>query len=387
MAGETRKAGERLARRLARRSGISRRQAHRTIGAAPGTMEVSPDAQPTQLRAFAYGPDGLQEAEGDSLAILDGFEASPVLWLDVVGLGTVELLGEVAERFAIHPLAMEDVTHVHQLPKIEAYPESLFVSIRRLYHDAEQSLMTEQISLVLTEGAVITFQEFAEDCFSPVRERLRKGRGRLRRFGPDYLTYALLDAAVDHIFPALDAIQDQLERIELEILDNANRSSSSQPVVALTHLKKELLRVHQCSRPLKEALVLILREEEEEEDEEENFFSEETRPYLRDCVDHLGQVQNVIEFCREQNTNLINLHLALAGQQLNEVMRLLTVISTVFIPLSFIVGLYGMNFDPSSPYNMPELRSPYGYPMVLGLMALVTSGLLGFFWRRGWLSR
>ncbi|MEO1272273.1 MAG: magnesium/cobalt transporter CorA, partial [Myxococcota bacterium] len=356
------------------KSSRSRKSGRRTVsrnaptiepGAPPGMLEAPPGARPTSLKVMVYSPDHFEEHPESSLDLLETPRPEgAVLWLDIVGLGTLDVLQSIAERFAIHPLAMEDVVHLHQRPKIEDYPSSelgsasLYMALWLPQHTPE--LRGEQISLILVPGAVLTFREHAGDWFEPVRQRLRKGRGRIRRKGADYLAYALLDAVVDHAFPVLSRYQGQMARIEEEILD---KLGSSQSVVELAELKKELMQLHQLLQPLRDSLRRFLQDDTVE------GFAPETLLYLRDCQDHLGQALDLVDFYRDQGTNLVNLHLAMASQNMNEVMKVLTIISTVFIPLSFIAGLYGMNFDTQrSPYNMPELSWTYGYPLVLIFM-------------------
>ena len=363
--------------KLGKRMRLNLRFRRRTPpGAAPGTVAVDPAASPPVIRVISYGPDELREEEVDdldSLAALVG--KRPVTWVDVQGLGDAQTIRKLGSIFGLHPLALEDVVSSHQRAKLEDYDEHLFVVARMLAFGAR--LDTEQISLFLGKNFVLTFQERPGDCLDPVRDRIRKSRGRIRKSGADYLAYALLDAVVDAYFPVLEQYG--------ELLDGLDEEVSAQParniLVRIHGLRNDLLLLRRAIWPFRDAVGELVREPNP-------LISEETQVFLRDCHDHTIQIVDLVETSREMCADIREYYLSMVNNRMSEVMKVLTVIATIFIPLGFIAGLYGMNFDPAvSNWNMPELRWPHGYPFALGLMAAVAISLLMFFWRRGWLGR
>lgn len=359
-------------KRQKRRRLMARRRA--APGAPPGTITVDPSAPPPLLRVMAYGPGGLEErtlADPGELPELLGKQ--PVTWLDVDGLGNAEILSRVASVFELHPLLLEDVVNVHQRPKVDRYGEQLFITLRM---DARSKAMrTEQVSMFVGQGFVITFLEDPGDCFEPVRKRLRESDGLIRRRGADYLAYALLDASVDSYFPLLEEFGDRLETLEDEVL-----LRPTPEIVSRIHDAKQQLRIlRRIIWPLRDAMNELAR------DSSSTIIADETRVYFRDLYDHTVQIIDIVETYRELGSDLVDLYLSSQSNRMNEIMRVLTVISTIFMPLGFLVGLYGMNFDTRSPWNMPELGWRYGYLMVWGVLLAVTTVLLVFFHRRGWL--
>ena len=347
-------------------------------GAAPGTMVPDPEAMPTRLRVIAYGPDSLIEKEcgevGD-LAHLVG--QMPVVWVNVDGLGDHELMRQLGELFGLHSLSLEDIVNLQQRPKIEEFKDYLFIVMREAAVRPAAGLSTDQIAICLGENFVLTFQETHGDCFDPVRERIRKRRGRLRYGKADFLAYALLDAVIDNFFPVLEHYSDWLDRLEDALLSRPEPSL----VAAIHALKRDLLALRRVVWPLREMLNALLRDEP-------NFIGAKTRIYLRDCYDHTVQLLDFIETYREIAADLTDIYLSNTNARINEVMKVLTIVSTIFIPLSFIASVYGMNFDTErSRWNMPELGWAYGYPFSLALMTAVALGLLLFFRRRGWLGQ
>jgi magnesium transporter len=237
-------------------------------------------------------------------------------------------------------------------------------------------LESEQVSLFLGPDFVVTFQERPGDCLEPVRERIRKKVARIRDAGPGYLTYSILDAVIDHFFPLLEAYGERLETLEDRIILRPDRS-----VVAEIHdMKRELLYVRRAIWPQREALNTLVRDDIP-------HISAETRLYLRDCYDHCVRLIDLVETYREVCSDLMDLYLSSISNRMNEIMKVLTIISTLFIPLTFVVGVYGMNFDTASPWNMPELKWYFGYPLCLALMAAITVGQIFFFRRKGWIGQ
>ena len=326
---------------------------------------------------MAYGEKELVEATLDDPAELRDYLARwPVTWVDVDGLGDVKQVESIAEVLGLHPLALEDVFNNYQRSKVEQYEDYKFIVVRMA--DVEDGqLVTEQLSLFLSPKFVATFQERpGGDCLGPIRERLRQGRGRIRGAGTDYLAYALVDAVIDHYFPLVEGYGDELEKLEVEVLAKPSKTTP-QRILGARH---DLMQFRRAVWPLREALNALQHDETE-------LISKETRVYLRDCYDHTIQLIDMIETYREIGNGLMDVYLSSVSNRMNEIMKVLTVIATIFIPLTFVTSVYGMNFDQTrSPWNMPELRWRYGYPAAWGLMILIALGLLAFFWHKGWLS-
>lgn len=347
------------------------------MGAVPGTLQADPGAQPSKMRVIAYGPNKLHEAECSSIAEVKLIQKREpkVLWLDVTGLADAGLLQEIGEHFGLHRLALEDVLSTDQRPKVEPYDSADFAVLRMAQRLPDGALDIEQISFFLGDGFVITFQEREGDVFDPIRARIRDARGRIRTSGPDYLLYALFDAVVDNVFPIIENMSIRLEDEEERILRNTGEDDV---VERLYDVRRELILLRRALWPLREAVAQLQRLEGER-------LADETRVYLRDVADHAVQIVDLLESEREVVSTLMDVHLSQVSHKMNEVMKVLTIMSTIFIPLGFLAGLYGMNFDTSSPYNMPELDWRYGYPALIGVMLLVAVGMVFFFRRRKWL--
>lgn len=345
-------------------------------GASPGTLIPDPEAQCPQFQVFQFGPQHLQEWQTATPADLPQ-QPGPeeILWINVDGLGDAEMLRAVGQIYGLHPLALEDVVNVHQRPKLESYGALLFVIARMPQTDPERA--GEQVSFFLGENLILTFQEgLPGDTFEPVRERLRGNVGRLRRSGSDYLLYALLDTLVDHYFPLLESYATRLEDLEDKILEHPHNQLTAE----IYRIRRQLLSLRRSIRPLRDVINSLMRGGYP-------LISEEIRVYLRDCYDHTIQLMDMLDTYREVATSLMEMSLASASHRLNEIMRFLTVMSSIFIPLTFIVGVYGMNFKTElSPWNMPELSWYYGYPFALLLMLSTVLGLLLFFRYKGWLG-
>ncbi|MCA9604571.1 MAG: magnesium/cobalt transporter CorA, partial [Myxococcales bacterium] len=328
---------------MARKRNLRRRKARETrrIGAVPGSLEILGDADLSNVHVVSYDETALDEGTG--LEMLTG-DKRRVTWVDVVGIGSPEVVQAIGERYGLHPLALEDVVHPHQRPKVEEYPESLFI-VTRAPRDRDGALDIEQISMFVGAGFVVTFQEREGDAWDPVRERLRQSKGRIRREGASYLAYALLDATVDAMFPLLEVYDARLEPIEEAVF----RAPTPGLTEDIHEIDRDLLAVRRAILPLREALSRLVRDEHP-------LIERDVRLYLRDCQDHLSQMVDMLESQRDLAKALAEGHLTSLGHRSNEVMKVLTIIATIFIPLSFIAGLYGMNFDPhASPWNMPEL--------------------------------
>lgn len=332
-------------------------------------LQAAPDAQPTRISVTGFGSAGVTEQPDVDLAHIEALRATAaVVWVDVIGLANVDVIRQLGELFGLHRLALEDVVHVNQRAKVEDYEDHLFVVLRMV--DPTKVHETEQFALFLGENFVLTFQERPGDCFGMVRMRLRDVKGQMQKRGADYLAYALLDSVVDAYFPMLEEMDARLEQIEIEILD---QKATTNAVPELHSARRCLLELRRAVWPLREAMSSLVRGEN-------RHFSNDVHPYLRDVSDHVVQLLDLLENYREMTASLLDLHLSTVNHRLNEVMKLLTVISTIFIPLTFLVGVYGMNFD-----WMPELRVWWGYPACVALMLTIAFTMLRLFRKRGWL--
>ena len=344
-----------------------------TAGAPPGTLVADPAAAATRIRVIGFGPDAIvEESIEDPAGVLPVRESHPLVWVDVAGLRDVEKIRALGEIFGLHALSLEDVLNVPQRPKHEEYGDHHFLILRQ--PRAAMPLDSEQVSLFMGRGFLLTFQELEGDCLDPVRQRLRKG-GRIRSEGAEYLAYTVIDAIVDGYFPLLDLYGEILEELEDRILEKSDRTALSR----LHDVKRDLLGLRRLVWPMREMMSALLRSDPP-------VFPQPVRVYLRDCYDHAVQLMEITETYREFGASLMELYLSTTGNRMNEVMKVLTLIATIFIPLTFIAAVYGMNFDPEvSPWNMPELRWKLGYPLSLAVMAVVAILLLIFFKRKKWL--
>lgn len=350
---------------------------HQPPGTVPGTLTARHDALPTEIQVYAFGPDVCHEVKVTDHAniaqVAEVRERAAVCWVDVTGVGTVSVIKELGELFGLHPLALEDVLTLGQRAKVEEYDDHLFIVVPMLRR--RDSFETEQLSMFVGERFVITFQEEPGDCFGAIRDRIRLARGRVRGRDADYLAYALLDSIVDDYFPGVDAIEHELEKVEDIIF------SSQEPHILkrLHGLKRQLHELRWTLRPLQNVMDVLLNPSTP-------MIGDETRVFLRDCRDHVVRILDQLESDRIWASDLMDFQLSGMNNRMNEVMKVLTVVTAIFIPLSFIAGVYGMNFDTSvSKFNMPELHWKYGYPLALLLMLVVAMGMVAYFRRKKWL--
>ena len=357
-----------MSRAPSRRSGTGRKRTRRSRGAPPGTLAVDPSAPQPVVRVMAYGPDQCIEQEIHALEELrDSLATWPVVWVNVDGLGDAETIATLGEIFRLHQLALEDVVSVHQRSKVEQYDGFQFVVVRM--PSLGERLETEQVSLFLGEKFVLTFQERVGDCLDPVRDRIRKAKGRIRQAGADYLTYCLIDAIVDGYFPVLEQYGEQLEALEDEIVERP----TAQTVGRIHEIKRDLLTLRRAVWPMREAVNVLTRDPTP-------LITGETRIYLRDCYDHAIQILDLVETYRELGSGLHDVYLSSVSNRMNEVMKVLTIIATIFIPLTFVTGVYGMNFE-----HMPELKWPWAYAVVWGVMIVVGGSMFLHFRKKKWL--
>ncbi|MEB3174330.1 MAG: magnesium/cobalt transporter CorA [Cyanobacteriota bacterium] len=349
-------------------------------GSAPGTLGIESDAYPTEITLFDYGPEHFSRCERplfeDCLAQVTC--ENSVTWVDAQGLGDQALLAELGRAFGLPALILEDMVNVPQRPKLEYHPHFVLITTQIVMARPKKGFWTEQISFVLGKNYLLTLQEEpTRDPFEPIRQRLAQNVGAIRSQGADYLCYALIDAIIDNYFPVLETYGDRLEDLEDEAIERPAEAT----LQGIYRLRRELLALRRNIWPQREVFNALIRDKSD-------FITPEVLNYLRDCYDHTIQIIDVIETYRELGSSLTDVYLSVMSHKLNEVMKVLTIISTVFIPLTFIAGIYGMNFNPeASPYNMPELNWYWGYFICLGVMIVLTLFQLYVFWRRGWFHR
>jgi magnesium transporter len=337
---------------------------------------IAPLRSPTPLiDVIAYGPSAFVEKSDLTLGEIPAMRADhQVTWVNISGLGDAQLIGQIGQMFGLHNLAMEDVLNLHQRPKVEEFENCIFMVTRMIRMDA--GVGTEQVSVFLGPDFVVSFQETPGDCLDPLRERIRQGKGRVRESGASYLCYCLLDAVVDEYFPVLEAYGEELEDLEASVVSQTD----SRQIGELHAMKRDLLTIRRAIWPHRELINSFIRDENP-------LVSKVARIHLRDVYDHTVQLMDIVETYREIASGLVDVYMSSVSAKLNEIMKVLTIIATIFIPLGFIASLYGMNFDRSaSPWNMPELGWRFGYPLSLLLMGGIAAGLLFYFRRRRWLG-
>ena len=348
-------------------------------GALPGTLTAAESAGLPVIDVMVFDRDRVEENRVDTIdAALARLAPGAVTWINIDGLGDASVFARLGERLGLHPLALEDVLNVPQRPKVERFDKHMFLVMRTMRLEgsgtpaaaAAATIVDEQVSAFFGADWVVTIQERSDgDCFDNVREAIRKSRGRVREAGADYLVYLLVDSVVDAYFPVLDALAEGMQAIEEAALSSA---SSEETLLRLTRLRHDLVGVRRAVWPMREEVTVLQREESP-------LIAAETRVFLRDVYDHSVQALEIVETLRETAVSVMEVFLSVQNQRLNEVMKVLTVIATIFIPLTFIASIYGMNFK-----YLPELEWPWGYPAVLGVMLLTAGGMVGYFRWRGW---
>ena len=341
-------------------------------GLPPGTLIHigEPGSGEVRTTVVEYDEAHFQEREWDNPEGCYVFPPRPaVTWINVDGIHQKALVEKMGECFRLHPLIQEDILNTDQRPKVEDYGEDLFIVVKSLsYDERTEEIAVEQISLILRPEGVLSFQEKVGDAFAGVKERLRNGKGRLRRMGPDALVYALLDLVVDHYFAVLERLGERVESLEANLLADP----SSLTLQKLQKLKREMLFLRKWVWPMREVLGSLERGDF-------SVIQESTRIYLRDVYDHTIQVMDTIEILRDILSGMVDIYLSSINNRLNGVMKVLTIIATIFMPLTFLAGVYGMNFK-----FMPELEWRWGYPFALLFMALIAGVMLVIFWRKKW---
>lgn len=342
-------------------------------GLPPGSLVHvgMPSGQATKITVFHYNDQHFEESSVDNVDALQRQDLGNhmVNWVNMDGLENVMMLEKIGVLYDMHPLTLEDILNTDHRPKAEDYGHYFYIVFKMLsYDDKSHRIDAEQVSVVLGRGYVLSFQEKEGDVFGPLRQSLRQGKGRVRKMGADYLAYSLLDAVVDNYFCVLERVGERIELLE----DLLVRESSSTTLREVHNLKREMIFLRRAVWPLREVVNNL-------EKSETAFLDRTTDLYLRDVYDHIFQVIDTTEIYREMLSGMLDIYLSSINNRMNEVMKVLTIIATLFIPLTFITGLYGMNF-----HYMPELEWPFGYPMVLLIMVAVASMMLLFFKRKNW---
>jgi magnesium transporter len=358
---------------LIRRGKSRKLGAHTKVGLSPGTLVHVGEkkAEETRIIIVDYDPRNLEEREAEKIEDCFPFkEKSTVSWVNIDGLHEVEVIEKIGNHFGIHPLVLEDILHTGQRPKTEDHGEYLFTVLKMLYYDQEKDeIMGEQVSLVMGRNYVLSFQERQSDVFDRIRERIRNGKGRIRNGGADYLAYALIDAIVDHYFVIMESLGEKIESLEEELVSHP----TPETLQIIHKLKGAMISLRKSIWPLREVISGW-------EKGESSLIAKSTRIYLRDVYDHTIQIIDTIETFRDMVSGMLDIYLSSVSNRMNEVMKVLTIIATIFIPLTFIVGIYGMNFR-----YMPELEWHWGYPVTLVIMLLLVASMVIYFRKKRWL--
>ena len=347
------------------------RKQHPAIGARPGTLVIAEEAPATKIRVVQYSQDEVREVmaqEGQHLR--PPADAQHVTWIDVQGFANVQWLLTLAEEFQIHPLAIEDIVNVPQRPKAELYDGHELIIARTIIVPAPMDIRISQLSMILGPNYVITAQDQYSDTLNPIRRRVDQDNAGLRCNGSDYLAYSILDTVVDAYYPVLESLGEVLESLEVQVVERPHPQLLKQ----LNRIRNSLVNLRRCLWPQRDAVHTLLVDAN-------HLIGDKTRTFLRDTHDHCLQTSEVVEMYREMASGLLNTYMSSVAHRSNEVMKVLTIMSSIFVPLTFVAGIYGMNFE-----HMPELRSAWGYPMVWLTMCGMAVGMLWFFRRKGWIG-
>jgi magnesium transporter len=351
---------------------LVRRKSRQKAGLVPGTLVYTGEKKVEKVRISIIDYDETQLEEKE-VATVEGcfpFKDKPtVTWINIDGLHDLEVIEKIGKQFGLHPLVMEDIVNTGQRPKLEDFENHVFVVLKMLYYDQEKNeLDSEQISLIFGQNFVISFQERVGDFFDPLRERIRKNKGRVRKAGADYLAYALIDSIVDHYFVILEQVGEKIEDAEQELAVNPTLET----LQAIRTFKKEMIFLRKSIWPLREVVNSL-------EQGESSLVDESTLIYLRDVYDHTIQIIDTVESYRDMLSGMLDVYLSSISNRMNEVMKVLTIFAAIFIPLTFVAGIYGMNFD-----FMPELGWRWGYFGILLVMAIIAAVMIVYFKRKRW---
>ena len=341
------------------------------VGSRPGALAISKEAVKPTIRVIDYTIDDITEKEiGNAEELLQHRNSKTVSWIDVQGIGDENILNQIREKFELHPLVMADIVNVPTRPKADDYEEYLLIITRMISLNSEKSMQVEQIGIVLGKNYVLTFQERPGDVLDPVRNRIRQAKGIIRKKGNDYLAYAILDTIIDGYYPVLESFGEYLEGLEDEVIKNPD----SKTLEAIYRSRRELLTLRRAIWPQRETFNSLMRDTGK-------LITKSVRVYLRDSYDHCVQIMDVIESYRELAGSFKDVYLSSLSHRMNEVMKTLTIIATIFIPLSFLAGVYGMNFE-----YIPELKVRWAYPVFWMIVVVIGAGMIGYFYRQGWIG-
>jgi magnesium transporter len=360
-------------KKIGRKSGLKKQfHSHRKLGKAPGTVTYLGNREDGQYKVSVLNYNDSVFDIKACAKIEDSFgleEFTQVSWINVLGLSNESEIEKLGRHYQINSLVLEDIVNTNQRPKTDEYDDYLFMVLKMLYLDAQNELVVEHVAIVLKENTILLFQEVEIDVFNGVRERIKNKFGRIRSRGADYLFFALTDAIIDQYFVVLESVQSKIETLEEEVYNNPRPEVSEK----IQKLKKEVLRIRKAVAPVKEIVNRMLKSKH-------NLIKEDTRVFWTDAYDHSIQIFENIELYREMVMSLMEMYMTNMSHKMNEVMKVLTIIATIFIPLTFIAGIYGMNFK-----YMPELDNPYAYPVLLIIMLVIFILMLFYFKRKGWL--
>jgi len=353
-----------------------KKKVYKTFNLPPGTMAYKGKKQSeiTTFEVINYNKNTLNKYELKKIMdVLSLKEHDVISWININGLNNLKEIEQLGIQYNIHPLTLEDIVNTLHRPKIDEFANYLFVICKMLYFshkEEEDALKYEQVSMVVGQNYVLTFQEADGDVFNDLRDRMSNEKGRIRNNGPDYLMYAILDAIVDHYFTVIEAFSDKIEELEVRIFqsDSDNNETPGQIQV----LKQEILKIRRSIFPFREVVNRLEKLDCE-------IIDPKTHSYFRDLYDHIVQVSESVDLCREMVWNLMDMHMSIISNKMNEVMKVLTIMATIFIPLTFLAGIYGMNFD-----NIPELHFRYSYYVLWGVMVIIFILMLLYFRRKKW---
>lgn len=346
-------------------------RADQLIGQAPGTLIYTGKklTDTIELEMFSYNETHLDQKKSQSVKeILDLHQEDRINWLNIAGLHNEGIIDQVGKEYDLHNLLLEDILMVDQRPKAEDFGDHIFFTIKMFHDRTDQGIEYEHISFVLGENFILTFQENAKDIFDLLRERLVNSYGKIRQKKADYLFYRFIDTIVDNYFLVLDSLAEKLEELEDEVMDRP----SNQTLQKLQKVRKETIYLRRSIYPLRESINFLIKSENK-------LISQETERFLTDVYDHTIQVIESLETYRDLHSSVMDLYMNMASNKMNEIMKVLTIMSTIFIPITFIAGIYGMNFE-----HMPELKQPYAYPILWAVMVFVVVAMLFFFRKKKW---
>lgn len=345
---------------------------HKKIGQVPGTLIYTGDkTNNLTIEVFDFNTDKLEEKDLAQIEDVFAYKSTDsITWININGLNHITEIDKIGKHYNLHPLILEDIVNIGQRPKIDEYENYIFVVLKMLYYNSDENIVSEQVSFILGENYVLTFQEAEGDVFNSVRERLRFSKGKIRGLGSDYLLYSLIDAVTDHYYLIIETMSNKIENLEDNLFNGQTKNEISQQI---QDLKREVLKVRRAIFPLREIINRI-------EKTDNKLILDKTLHYYRDIYDHIIQISENIDIYREMIWGLMDMYMTSISNKMNEVMKVLTIIATIFIPLTFIAGIYGMNFD-----NIPELHYKYSYFILWAVMIVLFISMLLYFKRKKWL--